>query len=137
MEYESEPLPSYPELRNCSYAVNLSTPPTRLFLRFIYRILIPPMHHMDRPRHQLRLCVQCIEREAGHPIRYGRLPPLDIHSDGVDPPGFHRLIYRWVFPLSACPVFCHHPCDPSLRLMMERCQDLEHIPGHHPALSSI
>ena len=42
--YESEPLPSYPELRNCSYYVKLITPLPRLFLQFIYRVLILPLH---------------------------------------------------------------------------------------------
>ena len=35
MGYESDPLPSYPDLRNCSYSLKLITHITRLFLRII------------------------------------------------------------------------------------------------------
>ena len=51
MEYESEPLPSYPELRNCSYSFKLIKPYPRLLLRFIYHILLPPLHQLARLRH--------------------------------------------------------------------------------------
>ena len=42
--YESEPLPFYPKLRNCSYYVKLITNPPSLLLRFIYCVLISPLH---------------------------------------------------------------------------------------------
>ena len=137
MGYESETLPSYPVLSNFSYSVNLITPLPRLFLRFVYLVLIPSEHHPDRPWHPLRLCAYCIDRAPGHPLRYGPLILIDVHPDGVDPRGVHRLLYRWVLPLSACPVFLCHPCDPSRCPMVEFRQYLEHIPGHHPAISDI
>ena len=133
--YESEPLLSYPELRNCSYSVNLITPLPRLFLRFIYRVFIPPLHHMARPRHPLRLLAQCIDGASRHPLRYGCLPSFDVHSDGLDPRSAHCLIYRWVLPLYACPAIFRYPCDLLCRPMMERRQDLDHLPIHHPALA--
>ena len=101
MGYESEPLPPYPKLRNCSYSVKLITPFPHLFLRFVYRVLIPPVHHPYCPRNPLRLRLQCIYRAAGHLLRYGRLPTLDVYSDGVCPRGVHYLLYRWILPLSA------------------------------------
>ena len=96
MGYEPETLPSYPELGNLYYSVKLITPLTHLLLRLIYRILIPPLHQPDRPRNPIRLCAQRIFWEAGHPLHYGCLPYLDVHPDGVDPHGFHRLLYQWV-----------------------------------------
>ena len=136
MGYESDPLLSSPELSNCSCYVNLFTPLPRLFLWFIYHVLIPPAHHPARPRHPLRLSSQWIDGAAGYPLRFGRLLSIDIHYYGVEPRGFHRHIYRWVPPLSACPAFRRHPRDLSLRPMMERRQDLEHLYSHHPALAS-
>ena len=137
MVYESEPLLSYPKLSNCSYSVKLITPLPRLFLRLIYHVLIPPAHHPDRPWHPLRLLSQCIYRPASHPLLYGRLPPLDVYSDGVDPRRFHILLYRWILSLSACPTFRYHPRDPSHRPMVKLRQDLNHIPSHPPTLASI
>ena len=121
MEYESEPLPSYPKLRNCSYYVQLTPHPSRLLLSFTYHVLIPPSYQPDHPWHPLRLHEKCIYEVSGHFIHYGCLPPLGVHPDGVDPCGFHRLLYRWVIPLSACPTFRRHPRDPSRRLMAEPC----------------
>ena len=79
---------------NLSYSVNLITPLPRIFLRFIYRVLTPPAHHTDLPHHTLRFHAHCIDGSEGYPLQYGRLPPLNVHSDGVDPRGGHRLIYR-------------------------------------------
>ena len=76
MGYESDPLPSYPELRNCSYSVKLITPLPRLFLRIVYCVLIPSEHHPASPRNYLRLCAQCIYRPAGHPLHYIFFPTL-------------------------------------------------------------
>ena len=109
MGYESGTLPSYPELRNCSYSVKLFTPRPCLFLRFVYHVLIPPLHQPAHTRHPLHLCSQCISGEAGHPLCYGHLPPLDIHPYGVEPRGFHYLIscYLWcnaIRSLSISPV---------------------------------
>ena len=137
MGYESDTLPSYPNLRNCSYYVKLITSLSCLFLRFVYRVLIPPSHQLARPRHPICLCAQFIDGSEGHPLQYGRLPPLYVHPNGVDPCGFHCLLYRWIFPLSACPTFLRHPCDPACRSMVEFRQDLEHLPSHHPTLASI
>ena len=134
---ESEPFPSYPKLRNCSYSVNLSTPLPHIFLRFIYRVLIPPAHHPDRPQHPLRLPSHRIDGTAGHPLCYFRLTPLDVHYDGVEPCIVHCLIYHWVIPPSTSPALCHHPRDPSRRLTMEHHQDLENIPGNHPYFAAI
>ena len=91
MRYESDPLPSYPELRNFSYSVKLITTHPRLLPRFIYRFLIPPLYQTARPRHPLCLYVQFIDGESRHPLWYGRLSPLDLHPNGVDPRGFHFL----------------------------------------------
>ena len=81
MGYESEPLPSYTKLRNCYYSVNLITSLPRLFLRIIYRVLIPPAQHPDFPRHPIHLRSYWIEGAAGHPLCYGCLLPLDVHSN--------------------------------------------------------
>ena len=126
--YESYPLQYYPDLRNCYFSVKLIIPPTCLLLRFIYRVLIPPFHQPNRPRHLIRLCAKCIDGSAGHPLLYGCLPPLDVYPNGVDTCGFHRLLYIWVLPLSACPAFLRHHFDPSHRPMVEPQQDLEHLP---------
>ena len=137
MGYESEPLPSYPNLRNFSYFFKLITPLHCLLIRFIYRVSIPPLHQPDCPRNSLRLHAQCIDGAAGHPLRYVCLPPLDVHPYGVDPCGFHCLLYRWVLPLSAWPAFLRHHRDPSRRPMVELRQDLEYPHSHHPALAII
>ena len=137
MGYESEPLPSYPELRNCSYSVKLITPIPRLFLRLICRVLIPPAHHPARTRHPLRLHAKFIDRPAGHPLWYVRTLPLCVYSDGVEPRRVHHLLYCWILPLFVGPKFCRHPRDPLGRPMVEFCQDLEHLPSHHPTLTSI
>ena len=134
MGYESEPLPSYTDLRNYSCSVKLITTLPCLLLRIIYRVFIPQAHHPDCPRHHLRLRAHWIDRPAGHPLRLGCLPSLDIYSDGLYPRGVHHLLYRWIPPLSACLTFRRHPCDPLRHPMVERCQDLEHLPGHHPAM---
>ena len=105
MGYESEPLPSYPKLRNCSYSVKLITTIPRLFFWLVYRVLIPPAQHPACPRYPLRLRVYCIDGETGYPLRYGHLMPLDVHPDGVEPRGLHCPLYRWILPLSACPTF--------------------------------
>ena len=137
MGYKSENLPSYPKLRNCSYSVKLITPLPCLFLRFIYPGLISSLRQPDRPQHLLRLCTKYIDGAAGKPLQSGRLKPLDAHPDGVDPRGFHSLLYQWLLPLSACPAFSLYPRDPSRRLMVEPRQNLEHLPGHHPNLAAI
>ena len=137
MGYESDPLHSYPKLRNRPYYVKLITPLPLLFLCFIYCVLIPPSHQPTRPRHPLRLRAQCIDGVAGHSLYYGRLPPLGIHPNGLDSRVFHCLFYRWVLLLSSCPTFFRHPCDPSCHPMVKLHQDLEHIPGQHPDLSFI
>ena len=51
MRHESDPLPFYPDLRNCSYSFKLITTPPHLFLHVMYRILIPPAHHPACPQH--------------------------------------------------------------------------------------
>ena len=107
--YESEPLHSYPELRNCSYSVKLSTPLPRLFLRLVYCVLIPPAHHPYHPQHIILFHAQCIYSPEGHPIWYVCLPTIGVYSDGVDPRGVHRLLYRWILPLSACPTLSSWP----------------------------
>ena len=127
MGYESDPIPSYPYLRDCSSPVKLITPLTRLFLQFIYRVLIPPSHQPARPRHPLRLRAQFIYGAAGHLLRYVCLPPLDLHPTGVEPRGFYCLLYRWVLPLSSYPALRHHPRDLSRRAMVERRQELKHL----------
>ena len=137
MGYESDPLPSYPELRNCSYSVKLITPLPRLILWLIYHILIPSAHHPARPHHYLRLRAHFIYSLVGHPLRYTSLPPIYLYSDGMDPCGVHHLLYHWILPLSACPTFFHHLRDPSYRSMVECGQDLEHLSGHHPSLASV
>ena len=137
MGYESEPLPSYPELRNFSYSVKLFTPLPHLFLRLIYRVLIPLVHYPDCPRHSLRLHSQCIYRPSVHLLYDCCLPSLYVYSDEVNPRGVHCLLYLWILPLSACPTFFRHPRDPTRHLMVEFCPDLEHLPGHHPPLASI
>ena len=137
MGYESEPLPSFPELINCSHSVKLIIPPTHLLFRFIYRVLIPPLHHPDCTRHPLRLCEQFIDMVAGHPLRYVCLSPLNLHPYWVNPRGFHCLYYQGVLSLSVGPAFRHHACDPSRRPMVEPRQDLKHLRGHHPALAAI
>ena len=65
MGYESEPQPFYPDLRNWSYSISLITPIPRIFLRFIYRVLIPPAHHPDYPQHPIRLCAMEMEEKIG------------------------------------------------------------------------
>ena len=92
MGYESEPLPSYPELINYPYSVKLITPLPRLFLWIIYRVLIPPEHHLARTRHPIRLHAQCIDWPAGHHLYYGHLQPLDVYFNVVEPRGVHRLL---------------------------------------------
>ena len=137
MGYEWGSLPSSPKLRKWYHSVKLITPLPWLFLRLIYHVLIPPVHHPEHPWHPLRLRAQCIYRPAGHPLLYGRLPPLDVYADGLEPRGVHRLLYCWILPISACPIFRCRPRDPLLLPMVERRQDLEHLPGHHADLSSI
>ena len=137
MGYESEPPPSYPKLRKCSDPVILITPLPRLFLWIIYRVLIPPAHHPARPRHPIRLRAQCMYRPSGHPLRYGRLPTLNVHSNGVETCRVHRLLYRWILTLFSCPTFSRNFCDLLQLPMVKRRQDLDHLPGHHPNLSSI
>ena len=137
MEYESEPLPFYSDLSNCSYSVIFLTPLPCLFLWFVYRVLILPAYHLAVPRHMLRLRAQYIDRASDHPLRYVHLLPYDFHSNGVDSHCVHRLIYRFVLPLSTYPAFLDHSGDPSRHLIMEFRQDLEHLPGHHPALAAI
>ena len=129
----SFPTPGY----NCSYSVKLITYFPHLFLRLIYRVLIPLEHYPDCPRHPLSLLAQCIDRPLGHSLYYGRLPALDVYSDGVEPHGVHCLLYCEILPLSAYPMFLRHPCDLSRCTMVEHHQDLEHLPGHHLALASI
>ena len=92
MGYESEPPPSYPKLRNCSYYLKLITPHPCLLISFIYHVLIPPMHQPGRPQHPLHLCAKCIDRAAGHPLRYFCLTPIHVHPYGVEPRIFHRLL---------------------------------------------
>ena len=46
MGYELDPLPYYLELCNCFYSVGLITPLTSLFGWLVYRVLIPPVHHL-------------------------------------------------------------------------------------------
>ena len=116
--YESGILPSCPKLSNFSYSIKLIKPLPSLFLRLIFRVLIPPAHHPAHPRNPIRLRAQCIYRPAVHPILYVRMPPLDVYSAGVEPRRDHRLLYLWMRPLSACPTFCCHPCDPSCRPMV-------------------
>ena len=94
MEYESEPLPSYPELRNCSYYFKLIKPYPRLLLRFIYRILLPPLHQLARLRHLPRLHGHFIDGGGRPPSPLWSLTPLDVQPDEVDPHGFHCLHYR-------------------------------------------
>ena len=137
MGCESETLPSYHELRNCSYSVKLITTLPLLHLFLIYRVLIPSEHYPARTRHPLRICAKCIDRTAGYPLLYGHLPPIYVYSNGVEPWRVHRLLYRWILPLSAGPTFCCHPRDPSRRSMVVLCQNLEHLPIHHPTLASI
>ena len=103
MGYESDPLPSYPELRNCPHYVKLIKPPPCLLIRFIYRVLIPPLHQPARPRNPPCLLAQCIDGVAGHPLHSGCLPPLDVHPDGVETRIFHRILYLWILPLSTFP----------------------------------
>ena len=126
-----------PQVKELLLTSKIITPIPSLLLVLIYQFLIPPTHHPARSRNPLRLCAQCIDRPAGHPTLYGGLQSLDVYSDGVDPCGVHHILYRWILPLSACPTFRCHPRDLSRRPMVERRQDLEHLPGHHPTLSSI
>ena len=137
MGYKSDPLPSYPKLMNCSYSLKLITPPPRLLLRFIYCTLIPPLHQPARHQNMLHICANLIYRAASHPLQYGCLPPLDVHPDWPEPRDFHCIHYRWVLPLYACPAFRRHLRDPLRRPMVEPCQDLDHIPGHHTTLATI
>ena len=137
MGYESDPLTSYPKLSNFSYSVKLIKPLTRLFLHFIYRVLIPPLHQPDRPWHPLHVRAQCTDGATGYPLQYGCLPLLDVNPNGVDLHGFHCLLYRWVLPLPTWPAFRHHHCDSSRLLMVECRQDLEHLPVNHLALAAI
>ena len=137
MGYESEPLPSYPDIRNCSYSPKLITPLPRLYLWIIYQVLIPLAHHLHGPLHPLRLHAQFIHMPTGHPLRYVRLPPLYVYSYGVEPCRVHRLLYNWILPLSSGPTFRHHPRDPLHCPMVERCQDLDHLPVHHPTIAYI
>ena len=101
MGYESDPLPYYPKLRNCYYSVKLITPHSCLLLRFIYRVLIQPLHHSDLPRNPLRLYAQFIDGLEGHPLCYVCLKSLNVYPDGVENRGFHCLHYRGVVPLCA------------------------------------
>ena len=135
--YEYVPLPSDPKLRNCFYSVKLITPLPRLFLWLIYCVLIPPAHHPSCPWHPLRLREKFIDRPAGHLLRYVCLPTLYVYFDGVEPGRFHRLLYRWIIPLSAGPTFLRHTHDSLRRPMVEFRQGLEHLPGRHPTLDSI
>ena len=137
MWYKSDTLPSYLKLSNCSYYVMLITPNPRLRIRFIYRVLIPTLHQPPCLWQTLRLRGQFIYGAVGHPFRYGFLSPLDVHHDGVKPRSFHCLHNQWVLPLSASPMFLCHLPDPLRCPMLKPLQDLEHIPGHHPDLTSI
>ena len=123
MGYESDLLRSCPYLRNFSYSVNLFTPVPFLFLRFIYRVLIPPAHHPARLRHPIRLHAHHINREAGHPLSYGCLPPLDVHSDGLIPAAsvtasisefYHSTPapHLAVIPVICCAAWCGTPAGP-------------------------
>ena len=76
MGYELDPLPYYLELCNCFYSVGLITPLTSLFGWLVYRVLIPPVHHLAWPRNFLRLCSKCMYRPTGHLPRYVCLPPF-------------------------------------------------------------
>ena len=98
--YESEPLPSYPDLKNCSYSFKLITTLPHLFLHVMYRVLILPAHHPACPCHPLRLHAQCIDLLACHRLRYGQLPSFGVYYDGVDPSEVHRLLYCWILSLS-------------------------------------
>ena len=122
---------------NCSYYVNLVTNIPLLFLRLIYHVLIPPAHHPDRPWHPLRLLSQCIDILSVNPLRYGRLPPLDVYSDMVEPRGVYRFLYHYITPLSAVPMFCRNLGDQLCHPMVERCKKLENLPDYHLTLASI
>ena len=109
MGYNLEPLPSYPDLRNCCYSVKLIKPSPCLLRRFIYHVLIPPWHQPACPRHPLRFLEKCIDEAAGHLLHYGRLLPLYVHLNGMDPLSLHWLHYRWVLALFVCPAIRLHP----------------------------
>ena len=78
MGYESDPLPSYPKLRNWSYSVMIITPHPCVLLKFIYLVLIPPMHQPAHPRHLICLCTQFIDGATGHSLHYDHLLPFDV-----------------------------------------------------------
>ena len=109
-----------PSLSNTSQGtaptlLNYITPNPHLFLRFIYCILVSPLHQTARPQNPIRLNTHLIYGAEGHPLCYGLLPPPDVHSNGVDPCVFHWLHYWGILPIYAYPTFCHYPHDLSRR----------------------
>ena len=84
MGYESEPLPSYNELRNQSYSImfKLKHIP-RLLFRFMYHFLIPPSHNPARTWPLLLLGTELIYGAECHLCRDGRLPSPNVLLDGL------------------------------------------------------
>ena len=85
----------------------------------------------------IRLRAQIIDGASDQPFCYGSLSHTDIHTNEVEPHSFHCIHYRRVIPLSACPEFFRHPCDPLRRLVVETLQKLDQPPGHHPDLAAV
>ena len=132
MGYESEPLPSYNNVRTCCYFIILS---------YIYST---STSQIRLPRFDLTISSSGSSLESTTPWyrahRWGGMTPvprwLPYVSECTPVWGIIPLLLAPP-PPGDIPTFFRHPHNPSVRPVVKPLQDLQNFPRHHPTFSAL